>query len=187
LQSTWSGIAGPFLVSKTRVLNQTMPAKPRRTIDTTRPFAIEAARLLRDRHCEDVRLLDVRGLSQVCDYVLIGTGTSDRQMKSVAHEMEQLGAEQDNKVYRSSRDDGGTWIVVDFVNLVAHLFEPHQRDYYDMETLWNEAETVNWEDDAPKSARRTGKAAPARSARNDVKPTSKKKTATRKTASRKKA
>ena len=45
-------------------------------------FAIEAAQLLQDRHCSDIRLMDVRGLSQVCDFILIGSGTSDRQMKS---------------------------------------------------------------------------------------------------------
>ncbi|MHC4109394.1 MAG: ribosome silencing factor, partial [Planctomycetota bacterium] len=92
-----------------------------------RKFAIEAARLLADRHCQEVRLLDVRGLSQVCDYVLIGSGTSERQMKSVAQELDDLGDEHDNPVFRSSQDSARTWIVIDFVDLVAHLFEPNQR------------------------------------------------------------
>jgi ribosome-associated protein len=117
-----------------------------------RAFAIEAAQLLADRHCEDVRLLDVQGLSQVCDYVLIGTGTSDRQMKSVAQELEDLGKEHDNSVFRSSRDAGGTWIVIDFVDVVAHLFEPSQREYYDIETLWSDAKTVEWKKKDRKSA-----------------------------------
>jgi ribosome-associated protein len=110
-----------------------------------RTFAIEAARLLEERHCEDVRLLDVRGLSQVCDYVLIASGTSDRQMKSVAQELEELGEEHNNMVFRSNRDSNGTWIVIDFVDVVAHLFEPNQRTYYDLEELWSDGETVDWE------------------------------------------
>lgn len=109
-----------------------------------RSFAVKAAELLADRHCEDIRLIDVRGVSQVCDYVLIGTGTSDRQMKSVAQELEDLGQEHHNAVFRSSRDEGGTWIVIDFVDLVAHLFEPAQRSYYDLETLWSDAQIVDW-------------------------------------------
>jgi ribosome-associated protein len=117
-----------------------------------RAFATEAARLMNDRHCEDVMLLDVRGLSQVCDYVLIGTGTSDRQMKSVAAELEDLGEEHDEHVYRSSRDTGGTWIVVDFVDVVAHLFEPGQRAYYDLESMWADSETVEWKPDGDKIA-----------------------------------
>jgi ribosome-associated protein len=109
-----------------------------------RRFAIEAARLVADRHCEDVRLLDVRNLSQVCDYVLIATGTSDRQMKSLAHELEELGQEHDSAMYRWSADEGATWIVIDFVDLVVHLFEPTRRAYYDLEGLWSDAAEVAW-------------------------------------------
>lgn len=111
-----------------------------------RSFAVKAARLLADRHCEDIRLMDVRGLSQVCDYVLIGSGTSDRQMRSVAQELEALGEDNHNAVFRSNRDEGGTWIVIDFVDVVAHLFEPNQRAYYDLESMWSDAQTIEWKD-----------------------------------------
>ncbi len=111
-------------------------------------FAIEAARLLADRHCEDVLLLNVRGLSQVCDYVLIGTGTSDRQMKSLADELGDLGREMGHGVFRSDRDPRVTWQVVDFVGLVVHLFEPDRRAYYDLESLWSDAESVPWQREA---------------------------------------
>ena len=110
-----------------------------------RRFCIEAAQLLADRHCEDVQLLDVTGLSQVCDYVLIGSGTSDRQMKSVAEELADLGQACDNPMFRSSADNALTWIVIDFVDLVAHLFEPNQRAYYDLEGLWSDAQLVEWQ------------------------------------------
>ncbi len=109
-----------------------------------RVFAIEAARLLADRHCEDVLVLDVHGLSQVSDYVLIGTGTSDRQMKSLADELEDLAIQYGEKVFRSNRDTGVTWIVIDFIDVVAHLFEPNQRAYYDLEQLWSDAPHVPW-------------------------------------------
>ncbi|MCI0362288.1 MAG: ribosome silencing factor [Phycisphaerales bacterium] len=130
-----------------------------------RSFAVKAAQLMADRHCEDVRLVDVRGLSQVCDYVLIGTGTSDRQMRSVAQELEELGDEHENAVFRSSRDEGGTWIVIDFVDLVAHLFEPGQRTYYDLETLWSDGQTIEWEAQE-KSEGRVSKAKSPRAAAN---------------------
>ena len=113
-----------------------------------REFAVEAARVLADRHCEDVRLLDVRGLSHVCDYVLIGSGTSNRQMKSLADELADLGDDRGQPAFRSNRDDATLWVVVDFVDLVAHLFEPETRGYYDLESLWSDAESVRWERDA---------------------------------------
>ena len=110
-----------------------------------RSFAIEAARLIADRHCEDVLLLDVQGLSQVCDYVLIGSGTSDRQMKSLADELADFGREHDQALFRTDSDAPATWIVVDFVGVVTHLFEPSRRGYYDLEGLWADAETVPWQ------------------------------------------
>ena len=108
-------------------------------------FAVEAARLATDRHCEDVLLLDVRGLSQVCDFVLVASGTSDRQAKSVAAELEDLGGERGFPAYRSNRDDATTWTVVDFVSMVAHLFEPSRRAYYDLEDLWSDAPPIEFE------------------------------------------
>ncbi len=121
--------------------------KPAAVQDETgalREFAIEAARLIADRHCEDVRLLDVRGLSQVCDYVLIGSGTSDRQMKSLAEELDDLGAEHDMPMLHKDADTATTWVVVDFIDLVTHLFEPAKRAFYDLESLWSDAEAVPW-------------------------------------------
>lgn len=120
--------------------------KAKGSIDT-RDFAIEAARLLKDLKCDDVRLLDVRGLSQVCDYVLIANGTSEKQMKSVSSDLEELGEEVRHPVFRTNRDTGATWIVIDFVDLVAHIFEPSHRTYYDLEHLWSDAKTVRWERD----------------------------------------
>lgn len=120
---------------------------------SVRDFAVEAARLAKDLKCEDVTLLDVRGLSQVCDYVLIASGTSEKQMKSVAEDLEDLGKEQQHAVFRSNRDTGSTWIIIDFVDLVAHLFEPSHRSYYDLEALWSDAKSVNWLRDAEAEAK----------------------------------
>ena len=110
-------------------------------------FAVSAARLLIDRHCEDVLLLDVSTVSQVCDFVLIGTGTSDRQMKSVADELSVLGKEAGLPAFRKSIDLGTTWIVTDYITVVTHLFEPQLRAYYDLEDLWSDARCVEIESD----------------------------------------
>ena len=118
--------------------------KTNEELGNAREFAIEAARLLADRHCEDVQVLDVHGLSQVSDFVIIGTGTSDRQMKSVADELEDLAIEYGEKVFRTNRDTGVTWIVIDFIDVVAHLFEPNQRAYYNLEQLWSDAPLIPW-------------------------------------------
>ncbi|MFO0826636.1 MAG: ribosome silencing factor [Phycisphaerales bacterium] len=127
--------------------------------EKVRGFAIELARLLADSKCTEVVLLDVRGHSQVCDYVVIGSGTSQRQMRAVAQQAEDLGDEMGIKAYRSSRDEGTTWIVVDFVETVVHLFEPDQRLYYDLELLWSGASRVEWKRPEGEAPRTRGAAA----------------------------
>lgn len=121
----------------------------------THAFAIEAARLAHDDKCEDVVLLDVRNLSQVSDYIVIASGTSDRQMRSVADDIDKLSAQQGYPVFRRSVDDRTTWIVVDCVDVVVHVFEPNTRAHYDLEMLWADAPRLDWQrPDGPGPGRR---------------------------------
>ncbi len=80
----------------------------------------------------------------MCDFVLIGSGTSDRQMKSLAQELADYGKEHGHAPFRTDSDAAFTWIVVDFIGVVTHLFEPTRRAYYDLEDLWSDAEVVTW-------------------------------------------
>ena len=107
-------------------------------------FAIEVARLCHDRHCENVLIFDARGLSDVTDYILITSGTSDRQIKAVGDEISDLGEQRQVERFGSDRDDAVTWFVLDFVDLVVHLFEPTARAHYDLEMLWNDAPKIEW-------------------------------------------
>lgn len=116
---------------------------PEQSADTRR-FAIEAANLLKDDKCEEVVLLDVRGVSPMTDYILIGTGTSDRQMRSAMGHLEELAAEKGVPPYRRGTDADAIWLVSDFIDLVVHLFEPNARAHYDLESLWHDAKSVDW-------------------------------------------
>ncbi len=104
-----------------------------------------AARLCRDDHCEDVMVLDVRALSSVADYIVIASGTSDRQMRSVLRHAEELGQSVGSPAFKTSSDDRATWLIADFVDVVVHLFEPSTRSHYDLEMLWGDAPRVAWE------------------------------------------
>lgn len=108
-------------------------------------FALEAARLASDDKCDDVVLLDVRQLSQLSDYLVICSGTSDRQMRTVADEVEELGARMGFPLFRRDIDDRTTWVVVDCVDVVVHVFEPNTRAHYDLEMLWADAPRLEWE------------------------------------------
>jgi ribosome-associated protein len=113
--------------------------------EQSRGFAVEAARLLTDDKCEDVLVLDVRELSQVTDFIVIGSGTSERQMRAVLHHVEDLGAEMGFPAFRSSADERASWLLADFVDVVVHIFEPNVRAHYDLEMLWGDAGRVPWE------------------------------------------
>lgn len=111
----------------------------------TRAAAIEVARSLFDDKCEEIVVLDVSGLSQVSDYVIIASGTSDRQMRSAATNAAEVAERFGCPVYRRSEDDRATWIVLDCVDVVAHVFEPNTRAHYDLEMMWGDAPRVEWE------------------------------------------
>lgn len=107
-------------------------------------FAVACARLLRDDKCQHIVVLDVRGLSEVTDYVLVASGTSDRQMNAALDDVSELGESHGRTAFRTSKDDRSTWLLADFVDVVIHLFEPNTRAYYDLEMLWGDAAKVNW-------------------------------------------
>lgn len=108
-------------------------------------FVIEVARLLHDDKCQDVAVLDLRKISSVTDFVVIGSGTSDRQMHSVMSHIEKLGEKHGFPAFRRNSDERSTWLVSDFVDLIVHLFEPNTRAHYDLELLWGDAPRIGWE------------------------------------------
>ena len=66
-------------------------------------------------------------------------------MRSVASELEDLGQADGYQRFRVTGDSLDTWIVVDFINLIVHLFEPGRRQYYDLETLWADAPEIDFQ------------------------------------------
>lgn len=113
---------------------------------------MDAARLVSELKCSEVTLIDLRGLSPVCDFMVIASGSSERQMRSVAQRLEDLGKERGSPPYRQSRDGGDTWIVIDFVDVVVHLFEPEQRAFYDVDGMWSDAPRLRWRESADGAA-----------------------------------
>ena len=122
-----------------------MAKKKTKDNDTARESAQTFARLIADRNGEEITILDLRGLSPVTDYFVIGTGTSDRQIRSVSDELVTLGKQSGNPCFRTAGRDAGDWVVLDFVDVVVHLFNADRRRYYDLELIWGEAPRVEWE------------------------------------------
>ena len=112
--------------------------------DEARRFAIDAARLANDLHCQNVVVLDVRGLCQVTDYFVLATGTSAKQMRSITQEIEELGLPRNFKAMSQSGSEGTSWVLIDFVDVIVQIFSAQARSYYDLDGLWGDAPIVEW-------------------------------------------
>src|SRR5262249_32507425 len=122
------------------------PSAPRKSDPAVvRAAVVQIARLLSDDKCDDVIILDVAGMSQMADVLVIGSGTSDRQLRSAADDAERLADELGFPVLRRSTDDRTTWILLDAFDIVVHIFEPNTRAYYDLEMLWGDAKQIDWQ------------------------------------------
>jgi len=117
---------------------------PKRKIDPVRELAVAAAEIARDDRADDIVVLDLRGISPVTDYFVICTGTSDRQMRTVADDIARRGRQVGMRPWHVEGMDSAEWILLDFVDLVVHVFDAAHRKYYDLELLWGEAPRVDW-------------------------------------------
>jgi len=109
-------------------------------------FALFAARLAAERHCSDIVVLDLRDTSPATDYFMIATGTSDRQMRSVADEICDEAKKQGQQRFGRAGYEQARWILLDFVDVVIHIFDAEYRDYYDLELLWGDAKRLTIDD-----------------------------------------
>ncbi len=95
-----------------------------------------------DKKAQDIVLLDVHNVTSLADYFVICSATSDRQMHAVAEGIEEvLDHYSITPLRREGRPPDG-WIVLDFGDIVAHIFAPDQRAFYKLEEVWTAATTV---------------------------------------------
>ena len=107
-----------------------------------RAFALDAARIALELHCSDIVVLDLKGTSPATDFFVIATGTSNRQMRTVIDEISVTGKQAGFSRFGRAGYDQARWILLDFVNVVIHVFDSEYRDFYDLENLWGEAEQL---------------------------------------------
>jgi ribosome-associated protein len=117
----------------------------------SREFAIAAARAASSKKAQDVVVMEVRDLIVITDFFVLASGTSDRQVRTVAQEIENALRARGMKPVRREGQREGRWVLLDFVDFVAHVFHQEERDYYGLERLWSDAPLVEWEDHAVSS------------------------------------
>jgi ribosome-associated protein len=119
------------------------PSTP--TLAVAAERACLCARIAADNKARDIVVLDMRGITPLYDFFVLATGTSRRQIHTLAEEIDAaLHSEGDRRLsiegYEASR-----WVVQDYGDLVVHVFDPDTRDYYGIEELWADAPRLDWE------------------------------------------
>jgi len=114
----------------------------KRVNEKTKSFALAAAKVAAGRHCRDIVVLDLKGKSPATDYFVIATGTSDRQMRTVADEICEAAKKRALQRFGRAGYEQARWILLDFIDVVIHIFDREYREYYDLELLWGDAEKL---------------------------------------------
>ena len=90
---------------------------------------------------EDIQLLDLREIENtVCDYFIICSGNSNTQVNAISGSIQKIvGKELKDKPWHIEGQTNAEWVLMDYVNVVVHVFQKQIRDYYDIESLWGDA------------------------------------------------
>lgn len=99
-------------------------------------LAVAAADAADDKKASDLTILDVADILAVVDVFLLVTASSDRQLKAVAESIEERLRAQDRRPLRREGTPSSGWVLLDFGDVVCHLFSAEQRDFYALERLW---------------------------------------------------
>lgn len=87
-------------------------------------------------------LLDISKVSIIADYFVICSGNSDRQVKAIASDIEEQLGKQDHRMLHREGYDQGRWVLLDYGDVIVHIFTPTERNYYRLEKVWENARTV---------------------------------------------
>jgi ribosome-associated protein len=93
---------------------------------------------------KEINILDLREIENtVCDYFIICEGTSNTQVNAIVNSIQKkVSKDLKDKPWHIEGQDNAEWVLMDYVNVVVHVFQKHIRDYYDIESLWGDAKST---------------------------------------------
>jgi len=93
---------------------------------------------------KEIKILDLREIENtVCDYFIICEGTSNTQVNAIVNSIQKkVSKELKDNPWHVEGSDNAEWVLIDYVNVVVHVFQKHVRQFYDIESLWGDAKTT---------------------------------------------
>lgn len=128
--------------------------QPKRLAKKIASFAIA-------KKAHDVIIMDLRKLTDIADYFVIGSGDSDTQVKAIADSIAEGAENAGENVWRQEGRTERQWILLDFVDVVVHVFHKEARTFYNLEKLWGDAVIEEVKDKAPRKPKAVKKNKPA--------------------------
>jgi ribosome-associated protein len=95
-----------------------------------------------DKQAEDVLLLDIRNVASFADFFVIANGTTNRQIQAIIEAVEQTAKAAGAKTLGREGEPDSGWVLIDYGDVIVHIFAPEEREFYDLEGLWHTATPV---------------------------------------------
>ncbi len=108
-----------------------------------------AVELCHERNAREPRILDLRGLSDATDFFLIASGDSDVHVRAIAEHILNGLADEGNRPSGVEGERSARWVLIDYIDLVVHVFHPVVREFYQLERLWGDAPQLAVEEPPP--------------------------------------
>jgi len=110
---------------------------------TQEELIASAVKILDSKKAEDIRVIKIGDLTILADYFIIADGTSSTQTKALADEVEFRLKQQGREPKQVQGNNGSNWIILDYSDVVIHIFYKETRDFYNLERLWSDGEDVD--------------------------------------------
>lgn len=104
-----------------------------------REVVMLAKKAMEEKKAEDIKVLNITGLSPIGDYFVLATGNNRNQMQAMADEVDQELAKVNVHVKQVEGYDNANWILMDYGDFMIHIFNPESRDFYNLERIWRDA------------------------------------------------
>lgn len=108
--------------------------------------ALEMARVayqaLDEKKGEDIRVIDISGISVIGDYFVITNGTSDSQVRTLVDNVEEKMHKAGYELKEQEGNNSGTWVLLDYGDIIIHIFDRENRPFYNLERIWSDGKDV---------------------------------------------
>lgn len=125
-------------------------------------FARLIAELVQDKKGFDIKILDLRNLSSIADFFVVCSADADRQVKAIADDVEEKLSKNGIKCFHKEGYESLTWVILDYFDVMVHVFKTDARNYYNLEKLWGDAPLVSLEEPVEKPKTASKKKSPAK-------------------------